>query len=107
MSGAGFRLGKGSALTGEARLPLVRSSLAFFVRAARNDPQHVGRQRALQGLRLVPWGAHPYVTLLTRGQYHRHRFGWMGSTTALGDVVRIHKRRAARGWAGISCRARP
>jgi hypothetical protein len=32
--------------------------------------------------------AHPDVALLVRGQDHRHRLGWIGSTTAFGAVVK-------------------
>ena len=41
--------------------------------ATHHDLKHIIRQRPLQHLRLIPWRAHPHVTLLVHSQDHRHR----------------------------------
>jgi hypothetical protein len=44
----------------------------FFVRAACDDPDRVIRRWPLQGLGLIPWRAHPNITLLVCVRDDRH-----------------------------------
>jgi hypothetical protein len=62
--------------------------LVFLVGATGDDPDCIVGQGPLQHLGFVPWRAHPNVTLLVCGQETGMAFGWIGSTTAFGDVVR-------------------
>jgi hypothetical protein len=60
----------------------------FLVGPSHDDLKRLIRQRPLQRLRLTPRRAHPDIALLIGRQDHRIAFGWIGSTTAFGDVVR-------------------
>jgi hypothetical protein len=60
----------------ERSLPVfvyLRRRLISLVGTTGNDLERVIRQWPLQRLRLIPWRAHPDVTLLIGRQDHRHR----------------------------------
>lgn len=69
----------------------------FLLRPA-HDLEHIIRQRPLQRLGLTPRRAYPDIAVLIGRQDHRHRVGWIGSTTAF---LRLssgnHRRGADRG----------
>jgi hypothetical protein len=66
---------------------VFRRWLVFFVGAAGHNHQRLIPQRPLQRLRIIPWRAHPDITLFIGRQDHI-ALGWIGSTIAFGDVVR-------------------
>jgi hypothetical protein len=45
----------------------------FLTRTSHNDLKRVIEQGPLQGLCLVPWGAHPHVAIFVRRQDNWHR----------------------------------
>jgi hypothetical protein len=64
-------------------------SLILFIDTARDDLDRIIRQWPLQRLRLIPWPAQPGVALSsTVVKITGIAFGWIGSTTAFGEVVR-------------------
>ena len=60
----------------------------FLIGATGDDLQRIVGQRPLQRLRFIPWRAHPDVSLFFARQDTGIAFGWIGSTTAFGAVVR-------------------
>jgi hypothetical protein len=74
----------GSAWGGRWRISC--GGLVFLVRAPRDDPDRVVRQRPLQRLGLVPWRQTSRSSSVSK--MTGMAFGWIGSTTAFGDVVR-------------------
>ena len=65
-----------------------RRRLILLIRAARDDPRRLIRQRPLPRFGFIPRRSHPDVLLFLRRQDHWHAFGWIGSTIAFGGVVR-------------------
>jgi hypothetical protein len=63
--------------------------MILFVGPAHDDPERVIRQWPLQRLGFVPRRTHPHVPFyLSVVRITGMALGWIGSTTALGDVVR-------------------
>ena len=61
----------------------------LFVGPAHDDPERIVRHWPLQRLGFVPRRAHPQIALLVLVVWITGMaFGWIGSTTAFGDVVR-------------------
>ena len=54
------------------RHSVSRCCHVFFVCSSGDDPDRIVRQRPLQRLCLIPWGAHPNIALLIRHQDDRH-----------------------------------
>ena len=60
----------------------------FLVRAAHHDLQRIVRQRPLQRLRLIHGARIQMSRSSSVVRITGIAFGWIGSTTAFGDVVR-------------------
>jgi hypothetical protein len=62
--------------------------LILFVGPAHDDPERIIRQRALQCLGLVPGARIQTSRSSSVVRITGMAFGWIGSTTGFGDVVR-------------------
>jgi hypothetical protein len=69
-------------------MPYVATTLSSLSAPRMTIFQRVVRQGPLQRLRLIPWRVHPDVRSSSVVEITGIAFGWIGSTTAFGEVVR-------------------
>jgi hypothetical protein len=86
MSVSSFETDEGSVSAERTPHPALRAT--FFVSTARYNLQRVVRQRPLQRIGLIPRRTHPNIASSSVVRITGMAFGWIGSTTAFGEIVR-------------------